>query len=224
MLERLRDPATREKIRSEMIKKPFGWWPGWDKIVVASLKVNTEYQGMSIQKIADSLGKDPYHAAFDLLIAEEGTVSCLFHFMSEKDVGDILVRPWAMICTDGNTLPFGKGMPHPRNYGSFPRVLGKYVREDRLLPLEDAIRKMTSLPAQVVQLRDRGLIREGYWADLTAFNPDVVGDLATYEDPHQYNVGIKYVLVNGVVTIDDGEHKGALGGKALRFSPVKRNE
>lgn len=224
MLERLRDPATREKIRNEMIKNPFGWWPGWDKIVVASLKVNTQYQGMSIQKIADSLGKDPYHAAFDLLIAEEGTVSCLFHFMSEKDVGDIMVRPWAMICTDGNTIPFGKGMPHPRNYGSFPRVLGKYVREDRLLPLEDAIRKMTSLPAQVVQLRDRGLIREGYWADLTVFNPSVVGDLATYEKPHQYNVGIKYVLVNGVVTIDDGEHTRALGGKTLRFSPVKRSE
>jgi N-acyl-D-amino-acid deacylase len=215
MIERLQDPVTREKVKMEMTAKPYGWWPGWDKIVVASLKINTKYIGMSIQEIANSLGKDPYYTAFDLLIAEGGTVNCIFHFMSEKDVRDLLVKPWVMVCTDGNTTAFGKEKPHPRNYGSFPRVLGKYVREERLLTLEDAIRKMTSLPAQTVSLRDRGLIREGNWADIVIFDSNTIADLATYDNPHQYNLGVKYVLVNGIAAIEQGEYTGTLAGKAL---------
>jgi N-acyl-D-aspartate/D-glutamate deacylase len=199
-----------------MIANPFGWWPGWDRIVVASMKESTEYIGKPIQQIANSLGKEPYYTFFDLLINEGGEFGALFHFTSEKDICDIMTKPWVMICTDGRTIAFEEGKPHPRNYGSFPRVLGKYVREDGLLTLEDAIRKMTSLPGEAVFLGDRGLIREGHWADITIFDPLRVKDLATYDNPHRYNEGIKYVLVNGVVTIEDGQYTGFLAGKPLR--------
>ena len=138
----------------------------------------------------------------------------------KRQVCTVIQHPFSMIGTDGSAVaPYGvlgKGKPHPRSYGTFPRVLGKYVREERILKLENAVRKMTSLPAQKLGLRDRGLVREGMYADIIIFDPEKVADKASYADPHRYPEGIKYVLVNGRVTIDSGEHTGELSGKALR--------
>jgi len=215
-LKRLKDSSLRQKIRNEMIDSPYGWWPGWDRIVITSLQNNIGYLGMSIQEIADLLNKDPYFTTFDLLIEEEGHVLCLFHTMCEEDLHAIMATNWTAIASDGIAVPFGEGMPHPRNYGTFPRVLGKYVREEKLLSLEDAIRKMTSLPAKTVFLNDRGVVEEGFWADIVLFDQYEIIDMATYTKPHQYNVGIEYVIVNGKLTIKKGEYTGILSGKIIK--------
>jgi len=141
--------------------------------------------------------------------------------MSEEDVKTVMRVPWVSIGSDGSALNLDyPGKPHPRSFGTNPRVLGKYRRDEKTLTLEDAIRKMASLPAQVLGLKDRGLIREGYWADLVVVDPDVVADTATYDDPKQYPKGIDYVLVNGAIVIDEGNHTGARPGKVI-YGPGK---
>ena len=140
--------------------------------------------------------------------------------MDEKDVVTLMQAPWVDICSDGSALAvgglLGAGHPHPRNYGTFPRILGQYVRKEHVLTLEDAVRRMTSLAAERMGFTDRGLLRPGYWADVVVFNPNMVKDTATFANPEQYPVGINYVLVNGKMVIDQGTHTGARPGMALR--------
>jgi N-acyl-D-aspartate/D-glutamate deacylase len=164
------------------------------------------------------MGKDPVDALCDLLISEEGSADAIYFSMSEADVRLAMQQPWVGIGSDGTAVnPDLKfvGKPHPRFYGSFPRVLGYYVREQKLLTLADAIRKMTSFSAQITGLTDRGLLRPGMGADIVIFDPKTVRDKATFEYPHQYPVGIPYVIVNGVVVLDKGQHTGAKPGRVL---------
>ena len=147
-----------------------------------------------------------------------GGASAVFHGMSEEDVKNIMRYPFNMFASDASIRVLGAGMPHPRGYGTNARVLSKYVREDKVISLEEAIRRMTSLPAQKFQLKDRGLIREGMTADIVIFNENEVKDISTFEKPHAYSKGFYFVLVNGVLTVNQQEHTGARAGKALRHS------
>jgi N-acyl-D-aspartate/D-glutamate deacylase len=176
---------------------------------------------------ARAKGKEPAPDAldvlFDVLVEEGGSVPTVYEHHTEKDMNLALVQPWCSVGSDGSAYatagPLRRGNPHPRNFGTFPRVLGVYVRQRRLLRLEDAVRKMTSLNAAKLGLRDRGLVREGMWADLTLFDPERVIDRATYARPFQYSEGVEYVLVNGRVVLDRGKHTGARPGRALRHRP-----
>jgi len=215
LLERLRDPEIRERIREDRS----GIYRTWDAIMVASAKNHPEYEGKRISEIAELQGKDEYEAVFDLLLAEDAQVSVISFGMSEEDVRRVMRSPHGMVGSDGSAVAprgiLGKGKPHPRFYGTFPRVVGHYVRE-QVLSLEEAVRKMTSAPAQRIGLRDRGLLREGFKADLTVFDQGKVNDEATFIDPHKFASGIPYVMVNGVLVVDGGNHTGALPGKGLR--------
>jgi len=227
LIERLKDEKTRQRLRQEMAEGIESWSSplragDWDATMIAYCEGHPEFEGKTILDIAQQKGIDPFDFVFDLLIEEKASVSVVRFLMCEQDMRTVLKHQVSMIGSDSSAhAPYGvlaKGKPHPRSYGTFPRVLGKYVREERVLTLENAIRKMTSLPAQKLRLRDRGLIREGMWADITIFDPKKVVDMATYSEPHQYPIGIEYVLVNGKVVVDHGEHTGELPGRALRRS------
>ncbi len=216
LLERLRDPATREKI------KDADWrtiTTDLSSIMIARAKNNTQYEGMRVTEVAEKEGKEPRDAVFDLLLAEDAQVQIVAFGMSEEDVRRVMRSPYGMVGSDGRAVSphgvLGGGKPHPRFYGTFPRVIGHYVREG-VLSLQEAVRKMTSAPALRLGLKDRGLLREGYKADITVFDPAKVKDEATFIDPHQFASGIPYVIVNGTVVIDEGEHTGALPGVALK--------
>jgi N-acyl-D-amino-acid deacylase len=224
-LERLRDPALRAKIRDQFINPPStdpegpGWDNfvnnvGWENIIISSAegKKNQDWLGRSVADIAEREGKDPAEIAFDILLAEDARVGMILFSMDEEKMVLGLRHPLGMICTDGLL----GGRPHPRVYGTFPRVLGKYVREKKNISLEEAIRKMTSLPARRIGLRDRGVLAEGKAADIVVFNPATVTDRATYDNPRQYPIGIQHVIVNGVLSVEGGEHTGKLGGKVLK--------
>ena len=215
LLERLRDPEIRRRIK----EGPATVTRDWAAVVIASAKNHPHYEGKSIAEIAELEGKDGMDVAFDLLLAEDAQVAIVSFGMSEEDVRRVMVSAHGMVGSDGRAVAprgvLGTGKPHPRYYGTFPRVLGHYVREG-VLSLQDAVRKMTSAPAQRLGIRDRGLLREGFKADITIFDPATVKDEATFTDPHRYASGIPYVIVNGVVVIDSGEHTGALPGSALR--------
>jgi N-acyl-D-amino-acid deacylase len=227
MLERLRDPEVRKKIKDDMAIGLSGWeniskTTGWENIVVAQcvLEDDKDLEGMTMTEIARLRGVDVYDFCLDLILKEQGQVAYIIHSMWEDDVRSLMADPATMVCSDGCSLaPYGVlggGKRHPRNYGTFPRILGKYVREEKVLKLEDAIRKMTSLPALKLGLYDRGFLREGMWADIVVFDADKVIDTATFNDPYQYPKGIDYVLVNGQVVIQNGKHTGRLPGKVLR--------
>ncbi|RJS88505.1 D-aminoacylase [Candidatus Bathyarchaeota archaeon] len=217
LLERLKDPETRRKIKEEgaTITRD------WSSVMVVLAPKHPQYEGKRITEIAELEGKEPMDTVFDLLLAEEAQVRIVAFGMCEEDVRRVMRSPYMMVGSDGRAVAprgvLGRGKPHPRYYGTFPRVLGHYVREG-VLTLQEAMRKMTSLPAQRLGLRDRGLLREGFKADITIFDPDSVRDEATFTDPHRFPSGIPYVIVNGVLVIDGGEHTGALPGKALRKS------
>ncbi len=225
LLERLEDPETRRKLRKEMKEGIEGWSSpikaaGWDATIIARSKKHPEFEGKSIAEIAKARKVNPFEFVFDLLIEENASTSVVRFAMCEEDVRTVMQHPFSMIGTDSSAAaPYGvlsKGKPHPRSYGTFPRVLGKYVREEEILTLEDAIRKMTALPAQKLRLKERGLIREGMYADITIFDPLFVVDEATYINPHKYPKGIEYVLVNGKIVIKRNEQTGMLAGKVLR--------
>jgi N-acyl-D-aspartate/D-glutamate deacylase len=176
------------------------------------------YQGRRVSEIARMRGQgdDPAETVFDIIHEEGNFPGGVFHNMSEEDVQTVMPCPWVAVASDGTALNLNvPGFPHPRSFGTNVRVLGKYVRDDGVLRLEDAVRKMTSLPAQVLRLSDRGVLRQGYWADVVIFDPDQVADRATFEQPKQYPVGIEYVLVNGQLVVDHGEHTGARPGQVL---------
>jgi N-acyl-D-amino-acid deacylase len=226
LVERLKGPQTRERIRADIEGDRLSWWnpikaTEWSNIVVSAVgsEKNKELEGKSIAEIARLWDTDSYDVLFDLLIEEESNVGMVLFMMSEDDVIRVMRHPTTMIGSDGTAIsregPLSKGKPHPRSYGTFPRILGKYVREEKVLTLEGAVRKMTSLPAQTLKLRDRGILKEGYKADIVVFDPEKVKDRATYIDPHQPPEGILYVLVNGEIAVEEGKYIGKTDGKVL---------
>ncbi|HUQ42770.1 MAG TPA: D-aminoacylase [Candidatus Limnocylindrales bacterium] len=216
LTERLRDTAVRRRIRDEDTETG----RAWDRIVIARARHRPEYSGRSVADLATEAGKDPLEWTCDTLVEHEGAVDIIHHSMSEDDVRFVMAQPWIAIGSDSRAnAPYGPlsfGKPHPRSYGTFPRVLGRYVRDERVLALEDAVRKMTSLTARHLRLRDRGEIRVGAWADLVVFDPDRVNDVATYDDPHRYPEGIEYVVVNGALAVDQKETTLERAGRFLR--------
>src|ERR1700730_18324250 len=228
MIERLKDPATRTRIRKEMETPSKGWDNEWDEIngpqdVMITAVQNPalkKFQGKRLPEIAKALNKDPIDTLFDLLIEDKAFTSVAVFGMSEPDVALALQHRWVSVDNDSSgTSPEGilvEEHPHPRAYGTFPRILRKYVREEKKLTLEDAIRKCSALPAQRMRLTDRGVLKAGMWADVVVFDPATVRDLATFENPNQLSQGMEYVLVNGVAVIDQGKRTGALPGKVLR--------
>ena len=227
MIERLKDPAMRARIRKDM-ETPSGRWnnewravKGPESFVVSAVQ-NPKLiplQGKSIAEIARLWNKDPIDTVFDILIEDEAFTMVGMFIMDEPDVALALRQPWVSICNDsqGSALDgvLGREHPHPRAFGTFPRILRKYVREEKLLTLEDAIRKFTSLPAGRMRFADRGVLKAGMWADVVVFDPETVRDLATFDQPNQLSEGMRFVLVNGVPVIEDGKMTNALPGKVL---------
>jgi N-acyl-D-amino-acid deacylase len=226
VVDRLKDPKAREEIRQMVATGVPGWEShsqgtgGWHGVMVAAVQKqeNKRFEGKRMDEVATLMGKDPVDALCDLLASENTFPYAIYFAMSEPDVRTAMQQPWVGFGSDGAAVnPDMKfmGRPHPRYYGTFPRVLGVYVREQKVLSLPDAVRKMTSLPAQIAGLTDRGLLRPGMAADITIFDPEKVADRATFENPSQYPIGIPYVIVNGVVVVDAGKHTGALPGHVL---------
>jgi len=228
MIARLQDPATRARLRKEVTTDSKDWeniylGSGGPSGILISAVVNRElesWQGKRLSEIASAQKKDPLDALFDFLIADHGQTSAIFFMMKESDMQAALKSPFVSICTDSGARatdgPLAGSKSHPRGWGTYPRILGRYVRDEHLMPLEFAIHKMTGLPAANVGLKQRGLIREGYFADITIFDPKTVIDRATFEDPNQYPVGIDYVIVNGQIEVDNGRRTAALAGRVLR--------
>jgi len=227
LVERLKDPATRARIRKDMLTPSRDWdneWqeiPGAEAIMIGAVQ-NPKMQpllGNRLSEIAKLWNKDPIDALFDFLIEDPSTDVAVFG-MSQPDVTLALQQPWVSIDNDSEgTSPegiLGQAHPHPRAYGTFPRILSKYVREEKVLTLEDAIRKFSALPAQRMRLTDRGVIKAGMWADITIFDPATIHDRATFDNPNQLSEGMEFVLVNGVPVIAEGKMTGALPGKVLR--------
>jgi N-acyl-D-amino-acid deacylase len=221
-MARFRDPATRAKIRKEMMEnlKQNGF-KNYDYAVVASAPMDPTLNGLSISQINQRSGRKnnaetEADLIMDLLIkAKMKRIQMVYHVMSEEDVAIIMRYPNTMIASDGRVAVFNVNVPHPRSYGTNARVLGQYVREKHILPLEDAVRRMTSLPAQRFGFADRGLLKPGYAADVVIFDEKTVDDAATFEAPHAYSKGISYVLVNGTPVIENGKHNGQRPGQVL---------
>jgi N-acyl-D-amino-acid deacylase len=228
LVERLKDPAVRARIRKEMETPSTEWDNEWQEIagpdaILVSVVQNPQLlplQGKTIAQIAKLWNKDPFDTIFDLLIQDNAFTQVAVFGMSEPDVALALQQPWVSVDNDSQgTAPdglLGQEHPHPRAYGTFPRILRKYVREEKKLRLEDAIRKFSALPAQRMRLSDRGVLKAGLWADVVIFDPQTITDRATFENPNQLSEGMQYVLVNGVPVIDGGKPTNALPGKVLR--------
>ena len=228
LVERLKDPAMRARIRKDMEMPSQAWDNEWQEIpgpeaILIGVVHNPQLlplQGKTLAEVAKTWNKDPMDTLFDLLIADHGLTEVAVFGMSEPDVTLALQQPWVSINNDSSgTSPegiLGQEHPHPRAYGTFPRILRKYVREEKRLTLEDAIRKFSALPAQRMRLADRGVLKAGMWADVVMFDPATVRDLATFENPNQLSEGMDYVLVNGIPVIDQGKMTGALPGQVLR--------
>jgi dihydroorotase/N-acyl-D-amino-acid deacylase len=228
LIARLKDPAMRARMRKDMEAKDATWDNEWQEIpgpeaVLVSVVQNPKLlplQGKTLADIAKARGTDPINTLFDILVEDEAFTECAVFAMSESDILLALQQPWTSVDNDSQgTAPdglLGQEHPHPRAYGTFPRILRKYVREDHALTLENAIRKFSALAAQKMRLTDRGVLKEGMWADVVVFDPNEIRDVATFENPNQLSVGMRYVLVNGVPVIADGKMTNALPGKVLR--------
>ncbi|MFL6228757.1 MAG: amidohydrolase family protein [Pyrinomonadaceae bacterium] len=218
--KRLTDPVTRQRVHREMketLKR--GALKDYDYAVVASYRPNPAFNGKSIAQVTlETKKKKDVDSQIEQMLEmyASGGAGMIYHSMDERDVQTIMREPFTMIASDSGVLRPGEGVPHPRGYGNNARVLGRYVRELKIVALEDAVRKMTSLPAQSFHLADRGLLREGFAADVVVFDEQQIGDRSTYEQPHQYPVGISHVLVNGQVVLADGQETSARPGMALR--------
>jgi N-acyl-D-amino-acid deacylase len=228
LFKRLRDPATREKIAAQ-VKTPTDEWENLyldagspDKILLVGFKSQKlkPLTGKSVAEVAKIRGKDPIETIMDLIAEDESRIDSVYFLMSEENVKKEIVKPWISFGSDeASQAPEGvflKSNPHPRAYGNFTRVLGKYVRDEKVITLPEAIRRLSALPATNLGLDHRGFLKEGMFADIVVFDPATIADRATYEKPHQYAVGVKHVFVNGVQVIKDGEHTGAKPGRALR--------
>jgi N-acyl-D-aspartate/D-glutamate deacylase len=226
MLARLQDAGVRDEIRRELASDGGRDWEnvagnaGWARIVLSFHPTRPELAGRSLADLAAERGADPLDTALDLIV-ETGAQAAMVDFcMDEDDVATILRHPHTAVVTDAEALaadgPLAEGVPHPRAYGTYPRVLGRYVREQGLLRWEEAIHKMTGLPASRLGLRERGIVREGAFADLVVLDPAQVIDTATFTRPHRYPEGIRQVLINGRFAVLDGQQTGALPGRVLR--------
>ncbi|MBT3379903.1 MAG: D-aminoacylase [Lentisphaerae bacterium] len=217
---RLRDPGTRAQIKEAVVKLYKSFYGGeLERILIASSVIEPGLVGMTFAEIADQRGAEDVYAdmaEFVLELAKDRPASCdtmcTSHSMSESDVERIMRYEHTIIASDGWGVDVGAGHPHPRLYGTFPRVLARYCREKALFPIEEAVRRMTSMPAERLGISDRGVLKAGAWADVAVFGADTIADLATFEDPHRYPVGINYVLVNGKVVLDHGTHTGVWPG------------
>lgn len=216
-LARLRDAGQAPRIE-RAVRDKIALLGSWDAIQLTSAS-SPQYAwvaGQRLGRLAQARGLEPYVLLLDIIAGDRARTGTVGFGMSEQNVARKLAHPLAMVCSDGGVVSRADGTPHPRNYGTFPRVLGRFCRELKALPLEDAIRKMTSAPAERLRFADRGRVAVRAAADLVAFDPATVADRATFEDPHQYPVGIPHVLVNGTFVIRDSEHTGALPGHTVR--------
>lgn len=233
LLERLQDPEQRLRMKRDILGTIPDWYnhfsavgQDWSRILVSG---NSPYQGLTMDRVMalrkSNKEQDELDELFDILVEAGGSVSAVYAHHTEADMNEAMLQPWCSIGSDGSAYaiqgPLRRGNPHPRNFGTFPRVLGVYVRERKLLQLEDAIRKMTSLNAAKIGLQGRGQLAPEFFADIVVFDPQEVIDHATYDKPFQYNSGIRYVIVNGEVVLDDSEHTGARPGKVLRLTQSK---
>ncbi len=228
LLKRLADPSARDRVKADMGRETTDWENqylgsgGAEGIMVSSVLSDAlkKYEGRTIARIAQEEGKDPRDALLDLVIADRANASCIISIMDEKDVRTALAHPLVAFCTDSPAKatdgPLSREYSHPRGWGSAARILGHYVRDEKVLSLEEAVRKMTSFPAASAGLQDRGILRPGFAADLAVFDPKTVRDVATFEDPNRYSEGFRYVAVNGVLVIDGGKLTGKTPGRALR--------
>lgn len=225
LLENLRDPETRARAKAEMLSERTEWenlcqlaTPAGVTVVGFRKPELTQYNGKTLADIAAAMNKDWVDAMMDITLTEEGRVGALFNIASEENLELQLRQPWIKFGTDaGGVDPdSARGLVHPRSYGTFPRILGKYVRERQVMPLEEAIRKMSSAVANRLSIGERGLVREGMYADLVVFDPATVSDRATYAQPHQISVGVRHVFVNGSEVVRDGKHTGARPGRVVR--------
>jgi len=227
LIERLKDAEMRARIRKEMETPLSGWNNEWQQVegpqsIIVGAVQNPKLmplQGKTIAEIAKIWNKDPIDTVLDLLIEDEAFTGVALFIMSEPDVALGLQQPWVSICNDSQGAApdglLGKEHPHPRAYGTFPRILRKYVKEERKLTLEDAIRKFSALPAQRMRLADRGVLKAGMWADVVMFDPDTIHDVATFGQPNQLSEGMRFVLVNGVPVVDEGKMTNALPGRVI---------
>lgn len=224
MLGRLAEPRTRKRIAEEILGRDNDEWHG-ESIIISDVHTpsperKAELVGKNLAELAARQGMPPVEFALNLLLEQRGRVWIVAFSMCEENLEEILGWDFVGIGSDSSVRTqnglLGQGRPHPRTYGTFSRVLGRYVRDKEVLSLEGAIHKMTALPARKLHLNKRGEIREGYYADITIFDPERVNDRATYEDPHQYSKGIEYVIVNGKITVEKGRHTGATGGRVLK--------
>jgi len=221
---RLHNADIRAQIKKEMLAQLYGYkFKNYSYAVVANYSADSSYNGKSITEINQLMGrksKAPYEAETIMDMVEKGGAQMVYHSMNEDDVKYIMKYPFCMAGADAGIPIPGKGMPHPRGYGTNARILGRYVRDAQVISLEEAIRRMTSLAAQKFQLKDRGILKESMAADIVVFDPATVNDKATFEHPHQYSVGFQYILVNGKLVIEEGKHTGARSGIAL-YGPAK---
>jgi len=226
---RLANPEIRARLKRELTTGSPGWWNiieaagGWDGVVLVNARNpdNAKYQQKTIAQIAKETGREPADVAWDIVTQGRGRVMAIYHMMGEPDIETALRFPWTSIGSDAGAVaqigtPDETGLPHPRSFGNFPRVIAKYVKQRQVLTLPEAVRKMTGWPATRMRLANRGTITVGNWADVTIFDFDKLQDQATYEKPMEFPTGIEWVLVNGVVTIDHGKHTGAKAGKVIR--------
>jgi N-acyl-D-amino-acid deacylase len=228
LLERLKDPSVRTRLKKELSQVSLDWDNEWQSVagpdaIQISTVLNPNLkgiQGRTLADIAKSRGTDPMDTLFDILVEDQAHTEVAVFAMSEPDIALAAVQPWVSFCNDSaGTAPdglLGKEFPHPRAYGTFPRVLRKYVREERRMRLEEAIRKFTSLPASRLRLNDRGVLKAGMWADIVVFDPEVITDRSTFSAPNQLSVGMQWVFVNGVPVVADGAATSALPGQVLR--------
>ncbi len=239
ILQKVSDPEMREKMKEAVLTEEKTYTHRsiaadglWDMIRISRSRSNTEYEGMTLEKISEKRGTDPWTTVYDLLKEEgppfQGIISKAYR---EDEVRRVFKSPYSMLSSDGHSVapygPLAVGKPHPRYYGTFPMIFRKYVRGEtrkelfgdegaKILSLEEAVKKSTSMPAKKLGLKDRGVIKEKAWADIVVFDAETITDKSTFENPHQYPLGIPYVIVNGVIVIDNSEHTGALPGKVLR--------
>ncbi len=223
LLARLRDPATRARIRDEM-----ELFAGPERILVVGFRQDElkSLTGKTLADVAAMRNRPWQEVVLDLILQNDGDVGAVFFTMSEENVAKIVARPWVSFCSDAGSYAaegiFLRVGTHPRAYGAFARVLGKYARDERVIPLEEAVRRLTAFPAVTLGLRDRGRLAPGYFADVVVFDPATIADRATYEQPHQYATGVVHVFVNGVQVLKDGEHTGATPGRVVRGPGYRR--
>jgi len=225
--ESLKKDDIRSKVIEDMLDKKSDWGnpvlgSSWDRIRIVSMKKleNKKYEGMNIEQISELINLPPHDVVINLLIAESGVIKIIFSAMIETDLIEVMKQSMAIYCTDGLAVsPYGDYkyiQVHPRYYGTYPRILGRYVREKKIIDIEDAIHKMTMLPAMKMNIKDRGYLATGYRADITIFDKEKIIDKSTYTNPHQYPVGIKDVIVNGITVMKNGEHTGELPGELIK--------